>query len=136
MLPARVVLFVLLGQVAAAAQESSGDSTNEPARALKEGKVLRAARIGATPPAIDGSLTDEVWTTAESAGNLFQRDPDNGAAMTEATRIQVAYDDRYIYIAILCEDGTPDGIAAGLGRRDELPSTDYVSVGFDPATTT
>ena len=52
--------------------------------------------------------------------------------MTEATRIQVAYDDRYIYIAILCEDGTPGGIAAGLGRRDELPSSDYVSVGFDP----
>ena len=52
--------------------------------------------------------------------------------MTEATRIQVAYDDRYLYIAILCEDGTPGGIAAGLGRRDELPSTDYVSIGFDP----
>ena len=62
----------------------------------------------------------------------MQRDPENGAAMTEATRIQVAYDDRYLYIAILCEDGTPDGIAAGLGRRDELPSSDYVSVGFDP----
>jgi hypothetical protein len=130
--PAVVVLFVLLGGVAEAAQDFPVDSTNEPARTLKEGKVLRAARIGATPPAIDGSLTDEVWTTAESAGNYVQRDPDNGAAMTEATRIQVAYDDRYIYIAILCEDGTPGSIAAGLGRRDELPSTDYVSIGFDP----
>ena len=132
MLPAFVVLFVLLGEVAEAAQDFPVDSTNEPARALKEGKVLRAARIGATSPAIDGALTDEVWTTADSAGNYVQRDPDNGAAMTEATRIQIAYDDRYIYIAIRCEDGTPGGIAAGLGRRDELPSTDFISVGFDP----
>ena len=132
MLPAVVVLLVFLGEVAEAAQDFPVDSTNEPARALKEGKVLRAARIGATPPAIDGSLTDEVWMTAESAGDYVQRDPDNGAPMTEATRIQVAYDDRYLYIAILCADGTPGGIAAGLGRRDELPSTDFVSVGFDP----
>ena len=70
--------------------------------------------------------------SAAAAGNYVQRDPDNGAAMTEVTRVQVAYDDRYIYIAIFCEDGAPEGIAAGLGRRDEFPSTDYVSVGFDP----
>ena len=132
MISALVVLFVLLGEVAAAAQDSPVESSNEPARALKEGKVLRAMRVGATPPAIDGSLNDEVWTSADSAGDYVQRDPDNGTAMTEATRVQVAYDDRYIYIAFVCEDTAPDGIAAGLGRRDEIPSTDYVSVGFDP----
>jgi hypothetical protein len=131
-LAAVVVLFVLLGEVAAAAQDSPVNLTNEPARALKDGKVLRAARIVATAPAIDGSLADEVWMTAESAGGYIQRDPDNGAAMTEATHIQVAYDDRYIYIAIRCDDGTPGGIAAGLGRRDEMPATDFVSVAFDP----
>ena len=132
MLSALVVLFVLLGEVAAAAQDSPVESTNEPARALKDGKVLRAARIVGAPPAIDGSLTDEVWTAAAYAGDYIQRDPDNGAAMTEVTRIQVAFDDRYLYIAIRCEDGSPANIGAGLGRRDELPSTDYVSIGFDP----
>jgi hypothetical protein len=127
-----VVLFVLLGEAAAAAQDSPIDLSNEPARALKEGKVLRAVRIAGTPPAIDGSLADEVWMSADSAGNYVQRDPDNGAAMTEATRIQVAYDDRYLYIAILCEDGTPGSIGAGLGRRDEMPATDSVGIAFDP----
>ena len=105
MISALVVLFVLLGEVAAAAQDSPVESSNEPARALKEGKILRAMRVGANPPAIDGSLNDEVWTSADSAGDYVQRDPDNGTAMTEATRMQVAYDDRYIYIAFVCEDG-------------------------------
>ena len=31
--------------------------------------------------------------------DLTQRDPDNGLAMTRATRIQFAYDDRYLYVS-------------------------------------
>ena len=121
-----------MGEAAAAAQDYPVDSGSEPAQALKDGKLLRAARIGAIPPAIDGLLADEIWMSADSAGNYIQRDPDNGAAMTEATRIQVAYDERYLYIAVTCEDGSPGGIGAGLGRRDDLPATDFVSIGFDP----
>jgi hypothetical protein len=138
-----VVLF-LLGPVAAGGQtpgqassglpapESPVYAANEPGTALKQGKVLRAFRIVTTPPAIDGLLNDEVWTFAESAGNYIQRDPDNGEPMTETSHMQVAYDDRYVYVAILCEDSAPAAIASGLGRRDEFPSTDYVSIGFDP----
>jgi hypothetical protein len=129
---ALVVLFVLLGEVAAAAQDSPVDFPNEPARALKDGKVLRAVRVQTTPPLIDGSLADETWMSADTAGGYIQRDPDNGAPMTETTRIQVAYDDRYLYIAILCEDATPRGIGAGLGRRDEMPATDWIGIAFDP----
>ena len=39
---------------------------NEPKRALKEGKVIRAVRV-ATPPTVDGRLGDEVWTLAPHA---------------------------------------------------------------------
>lgn len=126
------VFLFLLGALPAAAQDSSVYASTEPARALKDGKVLRAFRIAGTPPVIDGSLDDEAWRLAASAGNYIQRDPDNGATMTEATRIQVAYDDRYLYVAVTCEDSTPGEVAAGLSRRDEFGATDYVSVGFDP----
>jgi len=118
--------------VAAAAQDASVYTPSEPARALKEGKVLRAFRISGTPPVIDGVLDEEVWRTAASTSGYVQRDPDNGAAMTESTRIQVAYDDRFIYVAITCEDSAPAEVAAGLSRRDEIGATDFVSVGFDP----
>ena len=53
-----------------------------------------------------------------AGGGLTQRDPDNGAAMTERTRVQIAYDDRYLYIAIFCEDSNAELIASGLSRRD------------------
>jgi len=61
----------------------------------------------------------------------MQRDPDNGKPMTDATRVQVAYDDRYIYVAVTALDANPASISAGLGRRDETPPTDSVTVGFD-----
>lgn len=106
---------------------------SEPGRDLKAGKTLHASRLPAgTAPVIDGVLSDEVWTLAEPAAGFLQRDPDNGKPMTEETRVQVAYDDRYVYIAVVCVDGDAAAIAGGLGRRDEVPSTDYVTVAFDP----
>lgn len=107
-------------------------SPTEPARHLKDGKVLHALRIAAESPVIDGSLGDEAWTLAETAGDFLQRDPDNGMPMTEATRVQVAYDDRFLYVAVICEDGDASRIAAGLGRRDEFPASDYIGVELDP----
>ena len=107
-------------------------SATEPAASAKEGKVLRALRVTGDSPRIDGSLDDDVWNAAEVAGDLVQWEPDNMEPLTEQTRIQVAYDDRFIYVAVRCDDRTPDRIAAGLGRRDEAPPTDSVGVGFDP----
>ena len=89
----------------------------EPARDLKEGKVVHAFRIVSDSPVIDGDLTDEAWTVAEITGDFLQRDPDNGRPMTEATRVQIAYDDTFLYIAVICDDGDPTLIAEGLGRR-------------------
>lgn len=105
---------------------------NEPAQALKEGKVLHALRLTVAPPVIDGAVDDETWNVAPSTGSYIQRDPDNGAAMTEQTRIQVAYDDRYLYIAIVCDDSAPGEIAAALSRREDFGATDFVGIGFDP----
>ena len=55
-----------------------------------------------TPPSVDGRLGDEVWTLAPVATGFMQRDPDNGQSMTRQTRIQVAYDDRFLYVAVTC----------------------------------
>jgi hypothetical protein len=119
-----VFLLLILSEVAAAQTTGSVSSdapfshssvytANEPAQALKDGKVIHAMRITGAAPVIDGSITDEAWSAAETGGGYVQRDPDNGAAMTERTRIQVAYDDRYLYVAVVCEDSVPGGIAGG-----------------------
>jgi len=117
----------LLAAVPAFAQESA----NEPNRAHKQGKVIRALRITGTPPTIDGRLSDEAWRVAEAGTDLTQRDPDNGQPMTDQTRVQVAFDDRFLYVAVSALDSNPPDISAGLGRRDETPPTDSITLGFD-----
>ena len=62
----------------------------------------------------------------------MQRDPDNGQSMTRQTRIQVAYDDRFLYVAVVCLDDSGSLVSAGLGRRDEQPPTDLVMIALDP----
>lgn len=106
---------------------------DEPAVPAKAGKILHALRVAAaTAPRIDGALDDDVWRHAQSAGDYLQWDPDNDRPASERTLIQVAYDDQFIYVAIRCFDRTPDQISRGLARRDDSPSTDSVSVKFDP----
>ena len=106
-------------------------AVNEPKRALKEGKVARAVRV-TSPPIVDGALGDEVWTLAPVASGFMQRDPDNGQSMTRQTRIQIAYDDRFLYVAVTCFDDSKSVVSAGLGRRDEQPPTDMIMIALDP----
>lgn len=106
-------------------------ASDEPNRQFKEGKVVHALRLTGTPPSIDGGLSDEAWQFADVGTDLTQRDPDNGRPMTDPTRVQVAFDDRYVYVAVSAFDSSVSEIAAGLGRRDETPPTDSITIGFD-----
>ena len=104
----------------------------EPAVPEKVGKALRAFRITGSSPQIDGRLDEEVWAAADTIDDLVQGEPDNMAPPTERTVIQVAYDDRYIYVAVRCYEEDPSQITTGLGRRDNPPPTDQISIAFDP----
>lgn len=129
-----LALFALAGVRLGHAQ-SGADlvlDPGEPAAAYKQGKVVRAWRVTGAAPRIDGRLDDEAWVRAEIVAGLIQTDPNNLAPMSEQTRMQVAYDDRFLYVALRCDDATPNGVIAGLGRRDEPPPSDGIGVGLDP----
>ncbi len=117
---------------AAPARAQSAARSAEPAVADKEGKELRAFHITGTAPRVDGRLDDEVWKLAASIDDFVQMDPDNMAPATERTTAQVAYDDRYIYVAVHCYYKDPSQVSAGLGRRDNFPRSDRLLVDFDP----
>jgi hypothetical protein len=127
---AAVVLLVWLasGPVAAA----QGRAESEPAAQDKIGKDLQALRITGTPPSIDGRIDDEVWTLAPAIEDLVQNEPDNMAPATERTTIQVAFDDRDLYVAVRCYMKDPTQIVSALGRRDTFPPTDMIRLSFDP----
>lgn len=104
----------------------------EPDVPEKAGKEIRALRVSKTPPRIDGRLDDAVWQEAESIRDFVQIEPDNMQPATERTRVQIAYDDRFIYIAVRCFARDPSTISAGLGRRDSFPQSDRIMIDVDP----
>jgi hypothetical protein len=109
-----------------------GPSAVEPAADAKVGKELRALRIEGSPPRIDGRLDDETWSAAAKIDDLIQNEPDAMAAPTERTTVQVAFDDRALFVAVYCYMKDPSQIVSALGRRDALPPSDVVRIAFDP----
>ena len=95
-------------------------------------KELVAFRVAGEPPRIDGRVDDDTWRQAAIAQDLVQSEPANMEAPTERTTVQVAYDDRNLYVAVRCLASDPSQITAGLGRRDNLPRSDRITLRFDP----
>ena len=67
---------------------------------------------------VDGKLDDAAWAAAPAAGGFVQRQPNTGAAATEATEARVAYGEDALYVAMRMHDSRADSIAAPLARRD------------------
>ena len=96
------------------------------------GKELRAFRIAGESPKLDGLIDDEIWLAAASIDDFTQQEPDNMAAPRERTVVQVAYDDRFLYVAVRCFAADPATISAGLGRRGSIPASDKITIALDP----
>lgn len=91
--------------------------------ALLAAVPLEAVRLR-EPVTIDGALDEPVWQTAPAASGFTQRDPEEGAAATEATDVRFAYDDDALYVAARLHDSQPKQIVARLGRRDSWLEAD------------
>jgi Domain of unknown function (DUF5916) len=129
-----IVAALVVGVFAAVpdASAQSARPAGEPAVAEKDGKDLHAYRIRGQAPRIDGRLDDEVWSLAQAIDDLVQNDPDNMKPPSERTVVQVAYDDRYFYVAARCFMRDASRITTGLGRRDNMPPSDLIRMTFDP----
>jgi Domain of unknown function (DUF5916)/Carbohydrate family 9 binding domain-like len=137
--PAVTLVWILLAGGACLAnvfaQTSGQRAEAEPAAADKVGKELHALRISANPTSIrvDGRVDDEVWMRAQVIADLTQEDPDNMMPPTESTTVRVAYDDRYLYVAVQMAMHDESELRDGLGRRGSAPPSDRVFIAFDTA---
>jgi hypothetical protein len=117
--------------VAAQVAASGEGAGTAGARAARSTPAIRAFRIGAVPPRIDGVLDDEVWRQAQAVSGFVQFRPSPGEAPTEQTEARVAFDDDAIYIGMRMFDD-PDSVAAQLTRRDASGAfSDYAHVLID-----
>jgi hypothetical protein len=122
----------LAGFILMAPASAQTSTPGEPAAEAKAGKELRAHRLTGAPPRIDGRLDDEAWTLAPMIEDLVQNEPQSMAAPSERTTIQVAFDDRHLYVAAFCYTSDPSQIVSVLARRDTFPPSDLLRISFDP----
>ena len=90
---------------------------------------LRAYRV-ATPPTLDGQLTEAAWTRADSATGFQQTRPSPGTPARRRTAAHVLYDDDHLYVGARMYDA-PDSIAAQVLGRDGFGYTDRFIVSID-----
>ncbi len=120
--PGFSILSVLMALVAPAAA------------AAADPPALAAARLapGAAPPAIDGRVTDEAWMSVEPYSTFTQQDPVEGAPASEQTDVRVLFDERFLYLGVICFDREPDRIIVSQARRDsQLTDVDSIIIVLD-----
>jgi hypothetical protein len=93
-------------------------------------KVVRAARTD-EPPHLDGSVNEAQWKTAPAILDFKQSEPIEGAQPTEMTSVRILYDDRAVYVGVICYDARPEGIVRQLSRRDRNTEADRFTVMID-----
>ena len=93
---------------------------------------VRAGALSA-PVAIDGHLPEPAWQSAETIDGFRQTDPNEGAAPTARTRVQVLADSHALIIGIVCDEPDPAGIVSFSVRRDAvLTAEDHVRIVLGP----
>jgi len=119
-----LIALVFLAPVAASAPDADDDPPPEP--------QVRAVRIDpVTSVALDGSLDEAAWATAEVATGFTQMRPNPGEPATQRTEAYVLYDDDALYVGFRCHDAEPEAIVRRLARRDDWNLSDKVVVSID-----
>ncbi len=80
---------------------------------------------------VDGRLDDAAWAMASPASLATQTDPDEGKPASERTEIRVLVAHDAIYIGARMFDHEPGRIVRRLGRRDDQPASDRLTIRLD-----
>ena len=76
-------------------------------------------------------VTDSQWQKAPSVLDFTQFDPSEGALPTEQTSVRVLYDDRALYVGVICYDSKPELMVQQLTRRDRSSEAERFTVQID-----
>ncbi len=92
--------------------------------------VIDAVKIS-TPPVIDGHVKEAVWESAFVVDEFYQREPNEGAPVSEKTEFLVCYDSDYIYFGIRCWDDPRKITAKEMARDVSLGNDDRIQIILD-----
>lgn len=103
-----------------------------PAAAQDSAAPRAEARRTVAPPRLDGRLDEAAWQSAPPIRGFRQREPEEGAEVSEPTTVRILYDQANLYIGAELDDSVLAEIRASELRRDNtLESDDTFSVLLD-----
>jgi len=133
-IPFLLVMFPLVLTFGAQAQLKRPEA-HSLARTLSIEKYQENFQLGITrineTITVDGALNEAIWKTAEKAGDFFMKYPNDKDDPTRQTEAQVAYDDKFLYVAFTCYD-TSKIIIQSLKRDIGHVDNDGVGIILDP----
>ncbi len=81
---------------------------------------------------LDGVLSENEWEDAAVIYTFTQKEPNEGALVSEPTFVLISYDQHNIYFGIRCFDSMPQLIVANEMRRDyDLSENDFFEIIID-----
>ncbi len=136
----RYIAMVIVGLMAAAvlAAEAPAPAASAPAeRGVDRSKsgwdrapIIRLP-VTATPPKIDGDISDDCWQAAYHDEQFW--DPDADRAPTQRTEIWLCVDADHLYFAAYMHDTSPSEIrAAETKRNGAVGQDDTITIALDP----
>jgi len=84
----------------------------------QDDKPASFARKTAAEPLIDGVLNESIWRRTEDANHLLVLQPDRFSPEKVQTSIKVVFDDKRLYVGIICRDAEPEQIKSEITIRD------------------
>jgi hypothetical protein len=78
----------------------------------------------AGPITIDGELSDPGWKGAAVVNDFWETQPGDNVPPRARTLAFLTYDEKYLYIAVRCDDPRPEKIRAPYVDRDQVIGTD------------
>ncbi len=123
--------FICSGLICIAANTAAAQG-NDASLVDPGQKTMHVVRT-ATPPVIDGDLSDGVWAQAALVDDLHQVSPVEYAAPFEHTEVYILYDDDALYVAARLHDTDPEFITAqNMRQNDQVGQDDSFYVTIDP----
>jgi len=95
-------------------------------------RIYQITRITGDRPVIDGKLDEPVWSEQGIwTEDFVQVTPKERMPSNSPTKAKLFYDEKYIYVGIICKDAFPNKLIRFIGNRDDNSIGDLVSVAFD-----
>ncbi len=81
---------------------------------------------------VDGNLDEAIWQDRKPRGEMLVIEPDTLAKATERTETYFFYNDKGLYVGVVCHQD-PETLVARLSSRDSFIQRDGVSLTLDPS---